>query len=338
MNIVHAPFKFLLLCALSTVIAACNDDVFIDDTKPSAEKLTLDGSGATASLTFQTDLLTALNVNTPYDFTHQVYYSADGRVVRESEGYTIPIIDRTASYIQTKYVEVTTEDDLSFKVELNGNEITLTELDNPYGISMTGHIELEYEYKIDDITFSISPAQPSLYRITDITYNSDRGIDFETRSITSPVLTYINSTPNTSYTKVTPGKNRPMQVLFNIDKRSIEFTEEMPEVEIPTYPLIDEVDGIYMPGFHGIKVRFSTETIKMDPLDPEFNKTYSTEVEPYSSKQAILRTDFGIARAYGNIRAVNTLSGREIDIAFTVGVSQPFLFNLKWIDIPYEEE
>ena len=131
MNIVHAPFKFLLLCALSTVIAACNDDVFIDDTKPSAEKLTLDGSGATASLTFQTDLLTALNVNTPYDFTHQVYYSADGKVVRESEGYTIPIIDRTASYIQTKYVEVTTEDDLSFKVELNGNEITLTELDNP---------------------------------------------------------------------------------------------------------------------------------------------------------------------------------------------------------------
>lgn len=149
MNIRHAHFKYLLLCILSTVIAACNDDVFIDDKKPSTEELTLEGAGASASLTYQTDNLNCLNINTPYDYTHQVYYNAEGEIILENNGYSTPIIDRTASYVQPKYVEITTEEELSFKVELNGNTITLTELDNPYDINLAGYIELEYDYKRD---------------------------------------------------------------------------------------------------------------------------------------------------------------------------------------------
>ncbi len=338
MNIRHAHLNYLLLCILSTFIAACNNDVFIDDRKPSAEELTLDGDGATASLSFQTDHLNGLKIKTPYDFAHHVYYSADGKVIRESSGYTAPFIDSDDSYDIPRYIEITTEEDMRLKVELKGNEIILTVIDNPYGINMTGYIELEYGYKIDEISFSINPGQPTLYRITDITYDADSPIDFETRSITSPVLTYTNGTPNPTYMKVTPGKNRPMQVMFEIKRHSIKFTDDMPEVEIPTYPLIDETDGLYAPGCHGVKVVFSDTAIKMDPLDPKFNMTYSSEVAPYSTKQAILSTDYGMARAYGIIHAVNTLSGKEIDIKFTVSVLQPFWFDLKWKDLPYGAE
>lgn len=255
---------------LLIVLQACNSDVFVDDFRPSATEITVDGNDGKASIRFASGEWDVLNVFTVYgSYLSCTAYDMKGNV---NPGSTLTGLGKI----------VCQDDVISFTVERStSREVTVTDIENisnsDYSFDIMASNDYEShtvsitipamgKYVIDRIDYSLSPL---FYSANGMEY--DYG--FKINNNSSNPQTYI----------LKPYWEKWHKVRFILEDGYANALEEGQDVEIPCA----DSDGSL--SMKGDRVRFSTEELRLPlPFDDTEQKEVIIPANTYQRIQLFL--------------------------------------------------
>lgn len=241
---------------LLIVLQACNSDVFVDDFRPSATEITVDGDEGKASIRFASgewDILDVFTANGGY--MSCTVYDEEGNSM---SGSTLKGLGKIV--FQDDVVSFTVERPAPREVKVTAS-VNISNSDYHFDIMASNDYESHLinvtipamgKYVIDHIDYSLSPI-----------FYSANGMEFEygfkINNVSDTPMTYI----------LTPYWEKRRKVRFILEDGYANALEEGQDIEIPCA----NSDGSL--SMKGDRVRFSTEEMRL-PLP--FDDTVQKEV------------------------------------------------------------
>lgn len=336
--------KLLYLIILALLSAGCNNDIFINDSPPSAGEVKIK-TGDAKEISFSTDNLSSIRLEfftLEYDWTtygedgySNSYRSRSGLYIMDRQS-SLPFINRVEAVNDMVSVEFVQEKAGRLKIRLLGNTS---------GENISGQIRLVYSYKETSIRFTLMREEEAGgYIITGLTYGEGCSNGFRDNRRTLMTVRNNGDTPLTQ--TLCPADYCGISVKFITEALSrfkLDPAQDYPEVEIPTYVYSESVSWI-SGGFHGTTVRYSPDVIAMKPLDSglingkSFYDTYPVEIAPHSATAFELSLSYILMTAKATLHIYNPVTGNKRDLPTVVQVLQPYLYNFQWQSAPINEQ
>lgn len=336
--------KLLYLIILALLSAGCNNDIFINDSPPSAGEVKIK-TGDAKEISFSTDNLSSIRLEfftLEYDWTtygedgySNSYRSRSGLYIMDRQS-SLPFINRVEAINDMVRVEFEQPTSGRLKIRLIANNS---------GENISGQVRLTYSYKEEYIHFTLMREEEAGgYLITGLTYGEGCSNDFRDNRRT--LLTVRNNGDTPVPQTLCPADYCGISVKFTTEALSrfeLDPAHEFPEVEIPTY-VYRESSSWISGGFHGTTVPYSSEVIAMKPLDSglingkSFYDTYPVEIAPHSATAFELSLSYILMTAKGTLHIYNPVTGSKRDLSTVVQVLQPYLYNFQWQNVPINEQ
>ena len=137
------------LTALASILSACNNDIFVEDTRPSEKEIVLEGDGGIHTLTIQEKGLQKIALDIYGNSNNSItYYDKNGNIIPpETPVSEIARINYTNIYI-------------IFDILLEGNSMTLHCTELTAGNEWDVPIILDYGYCLEYINVKIQTGRP----------------------------------------------------------------------------------------------------------------------------------------------------------------------------------
>lgn len=287
-----------ILCFLAAAsMAACNDDIFVEPTAPSASEVTVEGDGGEAEITFQPDGLKSISIDFTSD-SYLTYYNAAGDIIASDS--PIKEIARI-NYISDVFI---------FDILIKGDRMVFRSTEWVAQNELSEFVRLNYGYNTELILVKVLPGRPR--ELVDLFY------DMDNLSAAPPVknkvysVAYENNGTLDSWIGVRPYLNALCDVEFDTS----ELVATM-EVSVPQY-----AGGKWVLSDRKFTVR-EHAVLHYFPDGIDRNFTIDITLPPLSSGTVAAYVEFHNASVPYSMEIVNPVSGRTFYTTGTCTVSQP---------------
>ncbi len=321
--------NILIIISLLISLTGCNNEVFVDDYKPSETEFTFGGNGGSGSFSFQTDALDQLSISCNDRLTI-LRIGYDGETIDETYGYgaewdsSVKTIEIQAG--KDSYMRLTRVQSDRLDIECNGN------IRNHYIII---DVKMYYSYKTDEVRITWAenrnPTFEAEYTLTAISYDKESVTCNADPWIQDASTTFHNNTAKPMECTILYDNYNFGLVKFTLinTQHYIKLAENQPSVSIPT------VADNGIPGFYGKFAPFSTTTKRTFPMYMP-GHTESTVVEPMCAMRADVLTYRHVLSAYCYVTLENSETKETEQVECRVQVFQPYNITVKWSDVPLQ--
>lgn len=300
----------LLICMLlALVTTGCNDDVFVDDSTPSENSVSIDGDGGEAEVRYQPKGLMYMSFdvyggNNPY-----VYLGKDGKkLTGEFKPSEIKRIELTNVY----------ED---FYAEVNGDMITFHSVENSSGMDLNHQLRLDYGYKVEFVDVNVRPG--SIMQLKTLTYDFNSVVELPQQKRTS-VTHYTNNGDHNIPIGIKPYASHKASAVLNPEQSWAKYIEI--EASVPM-----REDGGWAIGPKR-QMRLSSK-IYFTPEGVDANRTFNFDIPAQSTRDIVTTIIYITSRIPIEAVFVNPQSGREQKVKGTCEIDEPTDCNVEMKDV-----
>lgn len=232
LQLTHNRLLSLVAVVVSTLLAACNNDIFVDRIPDIETDFTLDGDGGSHSVAYQSTGIAECFFSNDVDY--------DTWVLRyDSEGNTL---DNDAPFSSAARI-IYGSPRFSVEIVPESDRLIFNAMGNTYDFPLTIHLTLWYDYAYKLVDFTLTPGQPmEISSVNYISTHVSTVTSFE--SLPDEVVTNGGMTPLT--VEITPYANCKCSARLDADHwaTGITGTVPLPTVQgnIWTNQLTDDVD------------------------------------------------------------------------------------------------
>lgn len=215
---------YLAGIGLALALAACNADIFVEDTRPSETEVVLEGDGSTHTLTFQPNGLRHIGISNYGAQNHVSYFNRDGDAISPDNITDIARI----SYDDPRF---------NFEIRIEGKQMTLQSLENLITEQpMELYLTLTYDYMSVGIQVTINPQKP--LELVNIVYRMDEREEKPGERAYETTFFHTNNSD-----EVFEGVNQPLRLYTST--ACLELDEKWTQQQKVTIPLITFLNGIW---------------------------------------------------------------------------------------------
>lgn len=262
----------------TVVLSGCNDDIFVEETTPSAFSVELEGDGGLASVRFQPKGLQTMGISLLSGTPTVAYYGKDGnQLPRESPASEIRRITCTTRWS-------------AMDITIDGDRLLFRSVENASGQGIDVLLTLDYGYASEEIAIREAPGEP--VQIGPVTYDasmmrvSDGGVLRRTESFTNNSPIYQTLLLRPYY--VVPCNFRlvpDVKWATNIEVQAVlptlsDGVWQIPDA--PTRPILLNVREEFTPSWLDTGLELPFDTPPHTTLRVGYSVNYSTVNVPFS--------------------------------------------------------
>lgn len=295
--------KFAITILASLPLAACNNDIFVEDSSPSANKVVIDGDGGIATVTYKEKDLKHIYIgSTDISTSYVKYYDKRGE---EVDG-TWPSDDLSLIHYESMWI--------TFDVAIKDGVLSFYSTENSSETEQEIFVSLDYEYVVETINVTLLPGEPM--RMTSLVFVDNRLDVTPISKIESEARTLRNNSPITQHIEFKPYYGKEGVALLDPENFMANSLEV--EVKLPAYKggkwIIEGGERCWMR--LGEKHTYVPENTPKD-------LTVSVEVPPYTTVRAICGVEYSSATVPFFVHFINPVSGRGYMESGVCTVSEP---------------
>ena len=296
--------KVTITIIASLPLAACNNDIFVEDSSPSANEVVIDGDGGIATVTYKEKDLKHIDIGSSTDAGNSYieYYNKTGEKV---DG-TWPSADLSLIHYESMWI--------TFDVAIKDNVLSLYSTENSSETEQEIFVSLDYGYVVETINVTLLPGEPM--RMTSLVFVDNRLDVIPISKIESEAQTMRNNSQVTQHLEFKPYRDKKGVALLDPEDFWANHLEV--EVALPAY-----TDGKWViEGGERCWMRLGERLTYMPKHTPK-DLTVSVEVPPYTTVRAVCGVEYSSATVPFFVHFINPVSGRGYMESGVCTVSEP---------------
>ena len=284
--------KFAITIIASLPLAACNNDIFVEDSAPSANEVVIDGDGGIATVTYKEKDLKHIYIgSTDISTSYVKYYDKRGE---EVDG-TWPSDDLSLIHYESMWI--------TFDVAIKDGVLSFYSTENSSETEQEIFVSLDYGYVMETINVTLLPGEPM--RMTSLVFVDNRLDVTPISKIESEAQTMRNNSPVTQHIEFKPFHNKEGVAL--LDPENFMANNLKVEVVLPAY----NGNKWIIEGGERCWMRLGEDL------------TVSVEVPPYTTVRAVCGVEYSSATVPFFVHFINPVSGRGYMESGVCTVSEP---------------
>lgn len=270
----YFKIRFQIVILLAIVFSACNNDIFVDSVSVPKEEITLDGNRGSQEFKITKKGLMDVKFDNDIDYrTYQTYYDKEGQRINQ-----VSNIDEISKIVYNS-------DRFAIELQISGNNVVTTALDNTYEGDINVWADLIYKDQTKTINFIITPGAPM--EVTEIF----QGLSplSETKISTSTTKLLRNNTSESLKFSIYPFRDVSSTVNFTFEDEYRDINATV-EIDLPLY-MDGEWKNFTFNNFVDVNLAYHTNYYA---FGTDIEKVEYIEVPAYSTAVAQINMTFAI--------------------------------------------